>query len=86
MPKINWHETERVLKTAGKVVGGPVVVVGAIKATAAHRSAEQRGLGDRPPGDDVLRTGSRNGEDPPERALLVDWPPLVSSPGERRCQ
>jgi hypothetical protein len=32
MLKINWHETERALKTAGKVVGGLVVIVGAIKA------------------------------------------------------
>ena len=32
MPKINWHDTERVLKTAGKVVGGLAVIVGAIKA------------------------------------------------------
>ena len=31
MPKINWHETARVLKTAAKVVGGLAVVAGAIK-------------------------------------------------------
>jgi hypothetical protein len=32
MLKINWHETERVLKTAGKVIGGLGAIVGAIKA------------------------------------------------------
>jgi hypothetical protein len=32
MPKINWHETERVLKTTAKVVGGLAAIVGAIKA------------------------------------------------------
>jgi len=31
MPKIDWHKTERVLKTAGKVVGGLAVIAGAIK-------------------------------------------------------
>lgn len=32
MPKINWHKTERVLKTAGTVVGGLAVIVKAIRA------------------------------------------------------
>jgi hypothetical protein len=32
MPKINWKETERVLKTAAKVVGGLAVIAGAFKS------------------------------------------------------
>lgn len=31
MPRLNWHETERVLKTTAKVVGGLAMIVGAIK-------------------------------------------------------
>jgi hypothetical protein len=31
MPKINWKETERVLKTAGKVIGGLALIAGAFK-------------------------------------------------------
>ena len=32
MPKINWKETERVLKTTAKIVGGLAVIAGAMKS------------------------------------------------------